>query len=143
MIPFNQELNFDWSSRMLESGTNPVICFDFSNQLEAMKSLLLALFKFTICLTSEFTQNLKSFVVVFHDFPLKVEETSLYTWLMLWRSVTDGRETIENCTYKFQIPLLRLSQRSTSNSSTTKPKEELRLLERVQEKGRVFQVPSS
>lgn len=46
----------------------------------------MALHKFTICLADELTQNLRSFVVLLHDYPLKVEESDLFSVVKKWRS---------------------------------------------------------
>ena len=59
-----------------------------------MKEHLLALFKFTIGTAFQFTQNLRSLVVLLHDFPLKVEETKLYAEVKKWRSPSDVKKAI-------------------------------------------------
>ena len=78
-----------------DDSCSPVVCYDFRNELEAMKSHLLALSKFTICLAHGFTYNLRSFVVLLHDYPLKVEKTEIYSLLKKWRTPADVREGIE------------------------------------------------
>ena len=50
-----------------------------------MRFHLLVLFKFTICTTRGFTQNLRTFVIVLHDYPVKVEESKLYSLVKKWR----------------------------------------------------------
>ena len=60
-----------------------------------MRSHLLALFQFTICITPGFSQNLRSFVLILHDQPLKVEETALYSLVKKWRTPEDVQEAIE------------------------------------------------
>ena len=52
-----------------------------------MKNHLLALFKFSICLSRRCDQNLHSFVIVLHDLPIKIEETELYMITKKWRSI--------------------------------------------------------
>ena len=99
-----------------------------------MKSSLLALFKFTICTTWGFTQNLRSFVVVLHDFPLEVEKTELYNLVKSWRSPED----VQDATLKpsFELPeAFPLKETETESVQffkqshyRDKPKEEARLL---------------
>ena len=59
-----------------------------------MKSRLLAVFNFTKCTTERFTHNLRCFVIVLHDYPLKVENTMLYNIVKRWRSSQDVEEAI-------------------------------------------------
>ena len=63
-------------------------------ELDAMKSSLLVLFEFKICLTYDFTWNLHSFAVVLHNYPLKVEQTQLYSLVKKWISPEDVQEAL-------------------------------------------------
>ena len=61
-----------------------------------MKSSEVALFKFLICTTNDCTQNLRFFVLVLHDLPLKVEKTELYRQVKKWRNVYDINKAVSN-----------------------------------------------
>ena len=71
-----------------------VVCYDFTKDLNAMRHHLLALFKFSICISLGFTQNLRTFVVVLHDFPIKVEESKLYALVKNWKCEEDVQQAI-------------------------------------------------
>ena len=77
-------------THLLEKETkSQAVCYDFTNEMSTMKRHLLALFKFSICITKGFTQNLRTFVVVLHDFPIKVEESKLYGLVKNWKCEED------------------------------------------------------
>lgn len=77
-----------------EDPSSPAICYDLRKEFEAMKSHLLALSKFTICTNNNCDQNLSTFVVLLHDFPLKPEKTALYGLVKKWKSSSDIEEAV-------------------------------------------------
>ena len=54
-----------------------------------MKFHLLALFKFTICTNGSCDQNLRTFALIVHNSPLKVESTELYSLVKHWKASSD------------------------------------------------------
>ena len=75
-----------------------------------MKDSLLALSKLGICITQGFTQNVRSFVVVLHDIPLKVEQTLLYSFVKDWRTAEDVEQAIST-------PLISLPPRVAAKNT--------------------------
>ena len=100
-----------------------------------MKSRLLALFEFKICLTYDFNRNLRSFVVVLHDYPLKVEQTQLYSLVKKWISPEDVQEALAMHSMMC-LPSARPLEETDSQMVRffkqsyyrNKPKEEVKLL---------------
>ena len=99
-----------------------------------MQSHLLALSRFTIFHTDGLTQNLRTFVILLHDYPLKVENTELYNLVKTWRTPKDVKEALE--THGFELPnAFPLHETDTVSAQffkqsyyKTKPKEEVKLL---------------
>lgn len=115
-----------------ENAVSGSVCYDFSEELYAMKSHLLALFKFTICLTGNASHNLESFVVLLHDHPILVETTELYSLVKKWKHNEDVQAAIDAQTdllpdaYAFQeteSEMVRFFKQTAS-----KEKEEVRVL---------------
>ena len=71
-----------------------------------MRFHLLVLFKFIICITQGFTQNLRSFVILIHDYPVKVEETELYSLVKKWRDPKDIEDAIGTDLIPPALPLI-------------------------------------
>ena len=98
-----------------------------------MKAKLLALTSFVICITSGFSQNLRSFVVLLHDFPLKVEKAQIYSTVKNWRSASDIEEDL-NAPHSLPEAYPLEEKEGTScrffkqSRYKDKPKEEVRLL---------------
>ena len=79
----------DPALKVLLSEDPEAVCYDITKELNLVKCHLLTLCKFTLCQTKGFSQNICSFVVLLHDYPLKVEKTELYHFVKKWRSPDD------------------------------------------------------
>ena len=120
---------------LLREGSQGVIeCYDFTKELEALNSHFLALFKFTICLANSFPQNIRTFVILLHDFPLPVEETEIYSVVKKWRNPLDIQEALDSHSvslppaYPLELTSTEVVRFFRQSFYREKPKEEARLL---------------
>ena len=97
-----------------------------------MYKYLLALSKFTICLDSGCTQNMRYFSVLLHDEPLKVENTNLYSIVKKWRSQEDVSNALNSIGLPPAFPSEETKTKYVRFFQQTyyrgKPEEKVRLL---------------